>query len=114
MLGWLVATEGTLTLALDITITDALRYEGVARELINRIQNLRKDSDFDVTDKITVKVFADGPDGEEIAASLAGFRDYVAAQTLAVDVQAAPLSESGDAPEVEWNDGNIRIRVERI
>lgn len=114
MPGWLVATEGTLTLALDITITDALRYEGVARELINRIQNLRKDSDFDVTDKITVKVFADGPDGEEIAASLAGFRDYVAAQTLAVDVQAAPLSESGDAPEVEWNDGNIRIRVERI
>ncbi len=114
MPGWLVATEGTLTLALDITITDALRYEGVARELINRIQNLRKDSDFDVTDKITVKVFADGLDGEEIAASLAGFRDYVAAQTLAVDVQAAPLSESGDAPEVEWNDGNIRIRVERI
>ena len=114
MPGWLVATEGTLTLALDITITDALRYEGVARELINRIQNLRKDSDFDVTDKITVKVFADGPDGEEIAASLAGFRDYVAAQTLAVDVQAAPISESGDAPEVEWNDGNIRIRVERI
>ncbi len=41
-------------------------------------------------------------------------RDYVAAQTLAVDVQAAPISESGDAPEVEWNDGNIRIRVERI
>ena len=114
MPGWLVATEGTLTLALDITITDALRYEGVARELINRIQNLRKDSDFDVTDKITVKVFADGPDGEEISASLAGFRDYVAAQTLAVDVQAAPLSESGDAPEVEWNDGNIRIKVERI
>ncbi len=114
MPGWLVATEGALTLALDITITDALRYEGVARELINRIQNLRKDSSFDVTDKITVRIFADGADGEEIAASLERFGDYVAAQTLAVDVQTAPAAEAGNAPEVEWNNGAVRIMVERI
>jgi isoleucyl-tRNA synthetase len=111
MPGWLVATEGTMTIALDITITEALKREGVARELINRIQNLRKSSGFDVTDKITVKVFADGEYAEEISASLSDFTDYVAAQTLALSVQTAPLAEAGDAPEVEWNEGAIRIAV---
>jgi isoleucyl-tRNA synthetase len=52
--GWLVANAGTITVALDITLTDELRNEGIARELVNRIQNLRKDSGFEVTDKITV------------------------------------------------------------
>ena len=56
MPGWLVATEGRLTVALDITLTDCLRAEGVARELINRIQNIRKDSGFEVTDKIRVEI----------------------------------------------------------
>ena len=113
MPGWLVATEGSMTIALDITITEALKQEGVARELINRIQNLRKSSGFDVTDKIDVKIFADGEDGAEIAASLANFADYVAAQTLALSVEAASLAEAGDAPEVEWNEGAIRIAVAR-
>ena len=113
MPGWLVATEGAMTIALDITITEALKQEGVARELINRIQNLRKSSGFDVTDKVAVKIFADGEDGSEIAASLANFSDYVAAQTLALSVEAAPLAEAGDAPEVEWNEGTIRIKVEK-
>jgi isoleucyl-tRNA synthetase len=111
MPGWLVATEGAMTIALDITITEALKQEGVARELINRIQNLRKSSGFDVTDKVDVKIYADGEDGAEIAASLANFADYVAAQTLALSVEAAPVAEAGDAPEVEWNEGAIRIRV---
>jgi isoleucyl-tRNA synthetase len=113
MPGWLVATEGAMTIALDITITEELKNEGTARELINRIQNLRKSSGFDVTDKVTVTVYADGKDGEEIEASLAGFADYVAAQTLALSVTYASLSEAGDAPEVEWNDGFIRIKVTR-
>ena len=113
MPGWLVATEGSMTIALDVTVTEELKQEGTARELINRIQNLRKSSGFDVTDKITVTLYADGEDGEEIAASLANFAEYVAAQTLALSVNAAPLSEAGDAPEVEWNDGNIRISVAR-
>ena len=56
MPGWLVASEGKLTVALDITITDELRPEGVARELVNRIQNIRKDSGFEVTDKIRVEI----------------------------------------------------------
>ena len=113
MPGWLVATEGAMTIALDITITEELRQEGVARELINRIQNLRKSSGFDVTDKVIVKIYADGEAGEEIAASLANFAGYVGAQTLALSVEAAPLAEAGDAPEVEWNEGTIRISVSR-
>ena len=111
MPGWLVATEGAMTIALDVTITEALKQEGVARELINRIQNLRKSSGFDVTDKISVVIYADGPDAEEIAASLANFSDYVAAQTLALSVEAASMDQAGDAPEVEWNDTVIRIKV---
>ena len=111
MPGWLVATEGAMTIALDVTITEELKQEGVARELINRIQNLRKSSGFDVTDKVTVTIYADGEALEEINASLANFSDYVAAQTLALSVSAAPLAEAGEAPEVEWNDGTIRINV---
>ncbi len=113
MPGWLVATEGAMTIALDVTVTEELKQEGVARELINRIQNLRKSSGFDVTDKISVCIYAEGADLEEIEASLANFGEYVGTQTLAVKVGAAPLAEAGDAPEVEWNEGSIRIRVER-
>ena len=111
MPGWLVATEGSMTIALDVTITEALKQEGVARELINRIQNLRKTSGFDVTDKIDIVIYADGADGADIAASLENFSGYVAAQTLALSISSASLAEAGDAPEVEWNEGSIRIQV---
>ena len=114
MPGWLVATDGPLTLALDITVTDDLKREGTARELINRIQNLRKDSDFDVTDKIEVKIFADGDDRSEIEDSLGSFKDYVASQTLAKGISVASLADAGDAREVEWNDSAIRISVSRL
>lgn len=113
MPGWLVATEGSMTIALDVTITEALKQEGVARELINRIQNLRKSSGFDVTDKIDVVVYADGEDGADITASLENFSGYIAAQTLALSVSSAALAEAGDSPEVEWNDASIRISVVR-
>ena len=103
-----------MTIALDVTITEELKQEGVARELINRIQNLRKSSGFDVTDKINVVIYADGEYLAEINASLANFAEYVGAQTLALSVKAAELSEAGDAPEVEWNEGVIRIAVSRI
>jgi isoleucyl-tRNA synthetase len=100
-----------MTIALDVTVTEELKQEGVARELINRIQNLRKSSGFDVTDKVSVTIYAAGEDEVEINASLANFAEYVAAQTLALSVASAPLSEAGDAPEVEWNEGAIRIKV---
>ncbi|MDE7128298.1 MAG: isoleucine--tRNA ligase [Bacteroidales bacterium] len=114
MPGWLVATEGALTLALDITVTDELKKEGIARELINRIQNLRKDSGFDVTDKINVRIYADGTDGSEIASSLQDFGEYVASQTLAREVSAAPVAEAGNAPAVEWGESAIYISVEKL
>ena len=112
MPGWLVANDGPLTLALDITITDELRKEGVARELINRIQNLRKDSGFEVTDRIATEIFAEGGDATEIASALESFGEYVCAQTLSVS--ASVVAECpADASEVEWNEGIIRIAVRR-
>ncbi|MCQ2141800.1 MAG: isoleucine--tRNA ligase [Bacteroidales bacterium] len=114
MPGWLVASEGSLTIALDIEVTDALRSEGVARELINRIQNIRKDSGFDVTDKVHVAIYADGDDLAQIKASLASFGEYLAAQTLALSVDVATLAEAPESSvEVEWNDTPIKIKVIR-
>ena len=115
MPGWLVATEGTLTLALDIQVSEALKREGTARELVNRIQNLRKDSGFEVTDRISVTLESK----KDIAEALSGennFSDYVCSQTLANNIT---LAESGSAAldgaaEVEWEDGQmLKIKVER-
>ena len=115
MPGWLVSSDGPLTVALDITITDDLRNEGTARELINRIQNLRKDSGFDVTDKINVSIFAAGADLEDIAASLEDFSDYIAAQTLARSVSVHGLDDApASAKDTEWGDGSIKVAVEKI
>ena len=108
MPGRLVATEGRLTIALDITVTPELRNEGVARELVNRIQNLRKDSGFEVTDKITAYI----ENLPEVAEAVQGFRDYIASQTLAREIV---LQDSvAGAVEVEWlDDRKIMIRIER-
>ena len=114
MPGWLVTSEGSLTIALDIEVSDALRSEGVARELVNRIQNLRKDSGFDVTDKVSVEIFADGDDYAQIEASLASFGEYLASQTLARGIVLKTLAEAGeDASDVEW-DTPLKIKVTRI
>ena len=80
--GWLVANSGTITVALDITITEDLRKEGIARELINRIQNLRKDSGFEVTDKIKVSVQKDGIIEEAIKSN----EQYIKEETLAQEI----------------------------
>ena len=114
MPGWLVASEGPLTIALDIEVSDELRSEGVARELVNRIQNIRKDSGFDVTDKVAVEIFADGEDKAAIEASLASYCSYLAGQVLATDIKIASIADAKDgAVDVEWNDGSIKIKVTR-
>jgi isoleucyl-tRNA synthetase len=111
MPGWLVASEGALTIALDVELTDALRREGVARELVNRIQNLRKTAGFEVTDRIDTVIYADSAD---IAAALEGFGEWIGAQTLSRSVTQAPAAEApADAREVEWTEGTIRIAVKR-
>ena len=109
MPGWLVASEGKLTVALDITISEALKREGTARELVNRIQNLRKESGFDVTDKI-VAIVEKNP---EIVASLEDYLQYVCSQTLCnnIELQDAPQG----AAEVEWgNNETLRIKISRV
>ena len=111
MPGWLVATEGQLTLALDIEVTPALRKEGTARELVNRIQNVRKDSGLEVTDRVDVVLGADGEAYDEIAEALEDYRAYIASQTLSVDISLVKGGKHG--AEVEWNEGIIRILVTR-
>ncbi len=106
--GWLVAAEGDITVALDITITDALRAEGMARELVNRIQNLRKEKDFNVTDKINVVV--EKHDG--LVASLDDFGDYIKKETLATGLSFGHI-ETGDVIELP-NIGEVKIDVRRV
>ena len=111
MPGWLVASEGSLTIALDVEITDDLRREGIARELVNRIQNLRKTTGFEVTDRIDTTIYADD---DEITAALASFGEWIGAQTLSRSVRQAPAAQATDAArEVEWTEGTIRIEVKR-
>jgi isoleucyl-tRNA synthetase len=89
--GWSVANEGTLTVALDLTITEDLRLEGVARELIRSVQTLRKDSDFNITDRINVTL----PESDDNRTCLSKFRDYIASQVLADNISlGAELSVS--------------------
>ncbi|MCQ2187035.1 MAG: isoleucine--tRNA ligase [Bacteroidales bacterium] len=115
MPGWLVATEGTLTVALDIVQTPELIREGTARELIHPIQNLRKESGFDVTDRINTVIYATGAAFETIQAALAEHKEYVAAQTLSISLE---LKDATDVPEnasaIEWEDTQIFITVNRI
>ena len=111
MPGWLVASEGSLTIALDIEVTPQLRREGLSRELVNRIQNLRKSAGFEVTDRIDTLVFADDPSLED---ALSAYSDYVKAQTLSRTLRLAPAAEApATAAEVEWTEGNIKITVKR-
>ena len=114
MPGWLVATEGSLTIALDIVQTDELIREGNARELIHPIQNLRKDSGFEITDRIQTVIYADGQAFKSIEEALAQYKDYVCQQTLSSNLELRPLAEAGeDAACVEWDKDTIKIKVIR-
>ena len=101
--GWLVANEGSLTVALEVELTDELRNEGMARELINRIQNIRKESGLEITDRINVVVAPNA----EVEKSLAACADYVKAQVLADDIRVA----DNDGTEVEFDDFKLFIKV---
>ena len=114
MPGWLVATEGTLTLALDIVQTPELKREGVARELIHPVQSLRKERGFEVTDRIDTVIYADGANYDEISDALSEYSDYVASQTLSLSLKLRRLDEATeDASELEWGDSSVRISVSR-
>ena len=114
MPGHLVASEGTLTLALDIVQTPQLIREGNARELIHPVQNLRKKCGLDVTDRISTSIYADGAVYDAVADALGEYSEYVSAQTLSTSLELKSLSEKPEeATEVEWEEGNIYINIVR-
>jgi isoleucyl-tRNA synthetase len=106
--GWQVANQGKLTVALDVTITSELKQEGIARELINRIQNLRKDKGFEVTDKIDVKLFDHPYISEAVKNNLA----YICAEVLAVDIQLDTQLNEGDLITIDGHE--ILIVISKI
>jgi isoleucyl-tRNA synthetase len=104
--GWLVANEGRLTVALDITVTDDLRKEGIARELVNRIQNIRKSSGFDITDRIIVRLL----NLEQISDAVSEYKDYIAGQVLADQIT---LDANVEGTEIDMDDFVLNISVEK-
>ena len=110
MPGWLVASEGKLTVALDITVTDELRKEGVARELVNRIQNIRKDSGLEVTDKISVEIEAK----ELVEGAVAEFGDYIGSQTLAASVKCSAEPQGEFVVESDIDEEPLRIAITKL
>ncbi len=107
--GWLVANEGRLTVALDITVTDELKKEGLARELVNRIQNLRKSSGFDITDKVNITI-ASSP---EMDGAVTAYKDYITSQVLAnsLTITTEPIA---DATVLDFEDFTLPVKVEKI
>ncbi|WP_210462590.1 isoleucine--tRNA ligase [Rufibacter roseolus] len=107
--GWLVASEGALTVALDITVTEELRLEGMARELVNRLQNLRKDTGLDVQDKIRV-FLQDG--NEEVAAAVQAFGGYISEEVQAVELTLVPSLADAEAAVLDMEGFSLPVRLE--
>jgi isoleucyl-tRNA synthetase len=105
--GWSVANKGSLTVALDITISDELKQEGNAREFVNRIQTIRKESGFELTDRIFVKVL----DHDEIKPSLNQFKNYICAEILADSIDF--VGELKDGVDIEINDNMLKVSVNK-
>ena len=110
MPGWLVMNEGQLTIALDIELTDQLIEEGIARELINRIQNLRKSSGFEITDRIIIEL----QDRPEIHNAVLHFNDYIASQVLATELKLATFDlEQSDLSTIEMDNYSLIINIKK-
>ncbi len=103
--GWSVATKGTLTVALDITITDELKKEGEAREFVNRIQNIRKDSGFDLTDRINITI----SENEKLATAINEYKNYICAEILAENISFS--NNLVDGIQIEVNEIPLRVSV---
>ena len=103
--GWLVGNEGNITVALDVTLTDDLRNEGMARELVNRIQNLRKKGGLEITDRIAVVIAPN----EAAAKAVEAFGEYIARQVQADNISIA----ENDGQEIEFDDFSINIKIEK-
>ena len=105
--GWLVANEGALTVALDVTINEELRNEGIARELVNRIQNLRKDSGFEVTDRIDVYLQND----KQVSLAVEKNREYIKSETLTETLEIQEQVDNGI--EIAFDDVNTKLFIKK-
>ena len=105
--GWLVANEGRLTIALDITITEELKKEGLARELVNRIQNLRKSNGYDITDKVAVQILS----FDLINDAVNDFKEYISKQVLAASVEIVDVIS--DATILDFEDFQLSVRIDK-
>ncbi|MBT8245397.1 MAG: isoleucine--tRNA ligase [Winogradskyella sp.] len=105
--GWLVANEGALTVALDVTINEDLRREGIARELVNRIQNLRKDSGFEVTDRIDVQLQTE----TNIVDAVSDNEDYIKTETLTNDLKI--IDNLNNGIEIAFDDVNTKLFIQK-
>jgi len=103
--GWSVAVKGNLTVALDISLSEALLKEGHARELVNRVQNIRKEANFELTDKILLRIV----DNTDLKDAINEFSDYICREILALEIDWVPALEDG--VDVEINDQKLRISV---
>lgn len=106
--GWLVANEGRLTVALDITITEELKQEGLARELVNRIQNIRKSNGFEITDKISIQL----TENEEVKSIMKDWSNYIMTQTLAGKFELVASVQDGAALDLE--DMELFMNIQKI
>jgi isoleucyl-tRNA synthetase len=104
--GWLVANEGNLTVALDITVTEELKKEGIARELVNRIQNIRKSNGYEIVDRIHVQIQSD----DRINAAVTEYNAYIANQVLANSVELVALT---DGTELDLDEFKLLVKVEK-
>jgi isoleucyl-tRNA synthetase len=105
--GWLVASSGPLTVALDVTIDETLKKEGIARELVNRIQNLRKESGFEVTDKIDIKILKDGLVENAVSSNV----DYIKTETLTAELNFEEKLEEGVA--IAFDEVNTKLFIQK-
>jgi isoleucyl-tRNA synthetase len=103
--GWSVASRGPLTTALDISLTPALEEEGLAREFVNRVQKIRKDDGYEVTDRIHVKV----SDSEKTKPAILSYKDYICAEILANNIEIVPDLTDGIVIDIEGTSINIFI-----
>ncbi|KQS34285.1 isoleucine--tRNA ligase [Dyadobacter sp. Leaf189] len=106
--GWLVASEGGLTVALDITVTDELRLEGIARDFVNRVQNLRKDSGFEVTDKIRITL---QNNDALLASAVTANKEYICQEVQALDLNLVG-DLNGEASEIEMDEFLLKVKIE--
>ncbi|HPC26280.1 MAG TPA: class I tRNA ligase family protein, partial [Paludibacteraceae bacterium] len=107
MPGWLTANDGKLTVALDITVTDELLKEGIAREFVNRIQNIRKANDFEITDRITIEI----EKRAEINEAINEFSNYIASQTLATSIML--VDKLDNTTELDFDDYFVKIKIKK-